>query len=96
MYRSQIAFAFGALIGVRNTLMPDVSATRIEGRAEFAVVVPDDESRTPAIGCGLPQLLRDPELARLPCHPEVNYTPRFKLDDEEDEELLANQHDRLC
>jgi hypothetical protein len=45
--RSTCAFAFGARIGVRITVIPSALADRVEGAAELRVAVVDQEPRLP-------------------------------------------------
>jgi len=64
-----------------------------ELRAKRGVVVTDQEARPRAEGRRLTQVLCDPRVGRVPCHGDVDDSPRTEIDDDEGEERAKAEVD---
>ena len=60
-------------------------------RAEFAIIIPNQVSRSFSKRSCLPQLLRDPGIRGGSCHIDVDDLARFQFDDEEGKERTKEE-----
>jgi hypothetical protein len=84
-----------------------IGAWRMNGRCEYldaagcghvsetgsklAIMITDEVLRRLSVRSRLPELLSSPRVGRKPCHPDMDHSPRFELDDEEREERTEAQ-----